>query len=152
MVTDDARSKLGVLAHALSLPPLDDPRREPGGVGWGRLAQMIANLIHSGVFEGYLPSSRQIASLTGDSEATVRRAHKELVGRGLITMAHAKPPRIVASGVSTMDEALALLTKITVELNHLESMLKHIHSNYESQFENLVKHQENSEESLEVVS
>ena len=92
-----------------------------GGAGSGplylQLQRHIAEAVASGRVApgGSLPAERDIASMTGLSRVTVRKAVQALVRSGLLTQRHGSGT-FVAPRVERLEQALSLLTSFTEDM------------------------------------
>ncbi len=90
---------------------------ETAGPRYARLRQRIEQGIETGLLpaNASLPAEREIASLTGLSRVTVRRAMQELVDRGLIVQRQGSGS-FVTDGAPRVEQSLSRLTSFSEDM------------------------------------
>lgn len=95
----------------------EDWRQENAGPRYVRLRKRLEQSIETGVLgeSAPLPGEREIASLTGLSRVTVRRALQDLVDRGIIVQRQGSGS-FVADSAPRVEQSLSRLTSFTEDM------------------------------------
>lgn len=90
---------------------------EAAGPRYVRLRKRLEESIESGLLDksAPLPAEREIASLTGFSRVTVRRAMQDLVDRGIIVQRQGSGS-FVSDGAPKVEQSLSRLTSFTEDM------------------------------------